>query len=150
MARRAADTTWVEVMPAGLSITSQPWIGVPCRLRAIVVLGPVVALGPAGVGEQRIAQPAALQHLDQGVAHLLADPELARRRGAARAAGHRESPSPAPRERALPRRRPGVASAARRVRARPASRGTLTRLAFARRPLPRRGRGAVRTRMSIT
>src|SRR5580700_1588687 len=34
--RRTAPTAWLELMPKGLSRTSQPWIGWPRRLRAIV------------------------------------------------------------------------------------------------------------------
>src|SRR5690349_13171755 len=36
-ARRTAATARLEVMPRGLSRTSQPWSGVPCRLRTIAV-----------------------------------------------------------------------------------------------------------------
>src|SRR5215831_935959 len=36
--RRTAPTTWVDVMPWGLSITTQPWIGWPFFLRPIAVV----------------------------------------------------------------------------------------------------------------
>src|SRR3546814_1219627 len=36
--RRTAATTWAEERPSGLSMTSQPWMGVPLRLRAIAGL----------------------------------------------------------------------------------------------------------------
>src|SRR4051794_82686 len=32
--RRARAITWVDVIPGGLSMTSQPWTGSPFRLRA--------------------------------------------------------------------------------------------------------------------
>src|ERR1700722_595032 len=35
--RRTAPTAWLELSPSGLSRTIQPWMGVPRRLRAIVL-----------------------------------------------------------------------------------------------------------------
>src|SRR3546814_11812000 len=43
--RRARETTWVEVGPAGLSTTSQPFTGRPLRLRAMAVV--LLLAGPA-------------------------------------------------------------------------------------------------------
>src|SRR5580704_16438423 len=49
-ARRAAATARLDVMPKGLSRTSQPWSGTPRRLRAIAVgLLPRVRLPPRQV-----------------------------------------------------------------------------------------------------
>ena len=51
-------TTWVEVMPAPLSITSQPLIGRPVALRrpiGVVLLGPGAAVRRAAADPMRAA-----------------------------------------------------------------------------------------------
>src|SRR3546814_20845756 len=59
--RRARETTWVEVGPAGLSTTSQPFTGRPLRLRAMAVVlllaGPAIPHAHVARGLSRVQQP---------------------------------------------------------------------------------------------
>src|SRR5262245_15749262 len=75
--RLTAATTWAEVIPAGLSMANQPWIGRPRRLRAIVAIR--LAAGDvarhAWILQQRLDTAGAIEGLVELEADVRREPQ---------------------------------------------------------------------------